>query len=81
VIALVERLIRDRFPGQQVGGVGSHREISYDRANKVRHGRCQAMLQSQPNVPARGKNASVVVNYRVHWLDQKTGQFQVVIDP
>jgi len=86
VIALLEGLVRDRFQGQVVGGVGSHQETGYDRANKIRHGRCLVNVQDQldvrrPLVQPWRRNAPVAVNYKVRWTDQKTGQYQVEIEP
>jgi hypothetical protein len=78
VVALVEGLVRDGFGGQQVQRVAAHEELRYDREKKTRYGRCQAFLQPKG---AAEVNAPVAVNYRVYWLDQKAGQYQVAIDP
>jgi hypothetical protein len=71
VIALVERVIREGPNGDQVKSVAGHEEIRYDRENKTRHGRCRVTMQ--------GRTEDVA--YKVYWLNQKTGQFQVELEP
>jgi len=71
VIALVERLIREGPNGRLLKTVAGHEETRYDRDRKTRHGRCRVTMQ--------GWTGNVA--YRVYWLDQKTGQFQVQIEP
>jgi hypothetical protein len=71
VVALLERIIRDGPSGPQLKRLAGHEETRYDRENKIRHGRCQATMQ--------GWTGNVA--YKVYWLDQKTGQFQVQIEP
>jgi hypothetical protein len=71
VIALLERMIRQGPNGHQLKTTAGHEETRYDRENKIRHGRCQATMQ--------GWNTNVA--YKVWWLDQKTGQYQVQIEP
>jgi hypothetical protein len=51
--------------------VAGYEEIRYDRERKIRHGRCRVTLQDWTGNVA----------YKVYWLDQKTGQFQVEIEP
>jgi hypothetical protein len=43
----------------------------YDREKKMRQGRCRVTMKGW-----KGEVAS-----KVYWLDQKTGQFQVAIEP
>jgi hypothetical protein len=75
VIALVERLIRDGLNGGQLKSVEGHREIRYDQENKTRHGHCRAaVLQFM-------QDRTVEVAYKVYWLNKKTGQYQVEIEP
>ena len=76
VIALVERLIRDGPNGHQLKTVGGHVETSYDQERKTRHGRCQASLHG-----GQGRAWNVTYRYRVYWLNQKTGQYQMEIEP
>jgi hypothetical protein len=71
VIAILERIIREGPNGPRLKSIARHQEIRYDRETKTRHGRCQATLQ--------GWTGNVA--YRVYWLNRKTGQFQVEIEP
>jgi hypothetical protein len=71
VIALVERVIREGPNGHLLKSVAGHEDIRYDREKKTRHGRCRVTMQDW--------TGNVV--YKVYWLDQKTGQFQVEIEP
>jgi hypothetical protein len=71
VIALVEQMLRNGPNGQLVQNVTGYKELRFDRENKTRHGLCRA------NTPGWTNN----VNYKVYWLDQKTGRFQVEIEP
>jgi hypothetical protein len=71
VIALVERLIREGPNGHLLKTVAGHEDIRYDRERKIRHGRCRLTTQDWTGDVA----------YKVYWLDQKTGQFQVEIEP
>jgi hypothetical protein len=71
VIALVERLIREGPDGHLLKSVAGHEEIRYDREKKTRHGRCRVTMQ--------GWTGNVA--YKVYWLDQQAGQFQVEIEP
>jgi hypothetical protein len=73
VTVFLEQLIRAEPNGQQVKSVGLHTQTSYDRANKTRHGRCQVLM--------RDGDRNVTYRYRVYWVDQKTGRFQVEIEP
>jgi hypothetical protein len=71
VIALLERILREGPNGPLLKSVADHEEIRYDREKKTRHGRCRVALQ--------GWTGNVA--YKVYWLDEKTGQFQVEIEP
>jgi len=71
VIAHLERVIRAGPNGHLLKSVAGHEEVRYDRANKSRHGRCRVTMQ--------GWTGNVA--YKVYWLDRKTGQFQVEIEP
>jgi YD repeat-containing protein len=71
VIALVERLLRDGPQGHLLRTVAGHEETRFDRERKTRHGRCRVTTQGW----------TVNVAYKVCWVDQKTGQFQVEIEP
>jgi hypothetical protein len=71
VIALVERVLRDGPNGPLLKSVTGHEEIRYDRETKTRHGRCRVTMQGW----------SANVSYKVYWLDQKSGQFQVELEP
>jgi hypothetical protein len=76
VIALVKRIIRDGPNGHLLKTVAGHEETRYDRERKIRHGRCQAVFQGM-----LGGTEKVACRYRVYWADQKTGQYQVEIEP
>jgi hypothetical protein len=71
VIALVERMIREGPNGRLLKTVADHEETRYDRETKTRHGRCRVTMRDWTGDVA----------YKVSWLDQKTGQFQVEIEP
>jgi hypothetical protein len=71
VIALLERLLRERPNGHLLQSVAGHEEIRYDRETKTRQGRCRVTM------PGRTEH----VAYKVYWVDQKTGQYQVEIEP
>jgi hypothetical protein len=71
VMTLLQRIVREGPNGHQLKTLEGHQEIRYDRENKIRHGRCQAVMQ--------GWTANVA--YRVYWVNQKEGQFQVEIEP
>ncbi len=70
VIATLDRLIRDAAHGRFVLAVTAHEEVQYDRETKTRYGRCRVIMRGW-----RGD-----VGYRVYWLDQKTGYFQVELE-
>jgi hypothetical protein len=70
-MALVERVIREGPDGQQLISVTGHEEIRYDHETKTRHGRCRVTMQ--------GWTGDVA--YKVYWLDQGKGRFQVDIEP
>jgi hypothetical protein len=69
VMALVERLVKDGPQGPEIKTVHSHVEIRYDRQAKTRFGQCKVTTRMQ----------TITVNYKVSWLDQQAGQFQVEI--
>ena len=71
VIAHLERVIREGPNGHLLKSVADHEEVRYDRENKSRHGRCRVTMQ--------GWTGNVA--YKVYWVDRKTGQFQVEIEP
>jgi hypothetical protein len=71
VVALVERLVRQGPNGFQVASISDHREKRYDQETKTRHGRCTVVLPGQ----------TIEVAYKVFWIDPKTGQFQVQLEP
>ena len=71
VIGMVERIFREGPSGHLLKSVAGHEEIRYDREKKIRHGRCRVTLQDW-----KGE-----VRYKIYWVDQKTGQFQVEIEP
>jgi hypothetical protein len=79
VIAVVERLIREGPNGHLLKTVAIHQQTRYDRERKTRHGRCQAVLQGQAIMEDWTKE--VTYKYKVYWLDQRTGQLQVEIEP
>jgi hypothetical protein len=70
VIALLERVLRDGPSGPLLRSVTEHEEIRYDRPEKERHGRCRVILPEW----------SGTVAYKVYWVDQKTGSYQVEIE-
>jgi hypothetical protein len=69
VIELLERLVREGPNGRRIVKVTGHEEIRYDKEQQIRQCSCKLALQ--------GRLDNVV--YKVYWLDQKTGQFQVQI--
>jgi hypothetical protein len=71
VVGLVEGLIRDGPNGHLLKSVAGHEEVRYDRERQIRHGRCRVTMQ--------GWTGNVA--YKVYWFDQKTGRFQVELDP
>ncbi len=71
VTALVGRLVRNELGGSPLITVAGHEEVRYDRERKIRYGRCRVTLA--------GRTDDVV--YKVSWVDQKTGQYQVEIQP
>lgn len=71
VITLVERIIRDGPNGHLLRKVAGHEEIRYDQETKTRHGRCRVTMRDWTGNVA----------YRVYWLDQKTGRYQVDVEP
>jgi hypothetical protein len=71
VITIVESLIRAGPSGHLLKSVAGHEEIRYDRERKIRHGRCRVTMQDWTGDAA----------YKVYWFNQKTGQFQVEIEP
>jgi hypothetical protein len=52
--------------------VASHEDTGYDWLNKIRHGRCQVIVQGR---------ASATCRYKVYWVDRKKGSYQVEIEP
>ena len=73
VIDLIAQMLREAPNGGGLINVQGHEEISYDQEKKVRHGRCQAAFQ--------GVAQTVTYRFRVYWLDQKAGRFQVEFEP
>jgi len=67
VVGLVERLIRDSPLGNEVRAIEGFRETRYDRAAKARFGQCTV----------RTNRGDLTVSFKVHVVDQNTGQFEV----
>lgn len=68
---MVDKILRQGPNGNLVQSVTEHAETSYDRERKIRHGTCWVTFQGQ------GRR----IGYRVNWVDQATGQYEVVIEP
>jgi hypothetical protein len=67
---LLEQMLRQGPNGHLVQSVTQHAETSYDRERKIRHGTCWVTFQGQ------GQR----IGYRVYWVDQATGRYEVVIE-
>jgi len=71
VMDLLEDIVRRGPNGHLLKHLAGHMEIRYDRENKIRHGRCQAIMQDWTGN----------LSYKVYWQDQKAGLFQAQIEP
>ncbi len=69
VVQLLEKVIRGTPEGAKVTSIDGHREVSYDRAQDRRTGRCVAHIAGE----------DIVVEYIVEWRDRDAGQYQVLI--